>query len=98
MSALAALTKGANLAAMTETLTARDARSEARAAVAADADRAAETLAKAFADDPLMCFLLPERGQRARRRCPGCSSCCSSSACRMAACDVTSGYESDAHW
>ncbi|HEY1427504.1 MAG TPA: hypothetical protein VGF50_12595 [Caulobacteraceae bacterium] len=46
---------------MTDTLpTAREAAATARPAVWADADAIAATLARAFHDDPLMCFLLPD--------------------------------------
>lgn len=49
---------------MTDVLTAREAGVAARAATAADADAAAATLARAFIDDPLICYLLPGEATR----------------------------------
>jgi ribosomal protein S18 acetylase RimI-like enzyme len=50
---------------MSETApTAREAGVTARAASAGDAEAAAATLARAFADDPLICFLLPDAASR----------------------------------
>lgn len=49
---------------MSEIPTAREAGVAARAATAADADAAAATLARAFFDDPLICFLLPAEAAR----------------------------------
>ena len=44
--------------------TAREAGSTARAATWADAEPLSQTLARAFLDDPLLCFLLREEATR----------------------------------
>jgi len=49
---------------MSTDLTARESGVTARAATWADADALSQTLARAFVDDPLMCFLLPDVASR----------------------------------
>ena len=83
---------------MTDTApTAREAQAEARPAVWADADAIAATLGRAFHDDPLMCFLLPDTPARPQKMQDlfrllfklGLPHGC---------CDVTTGIEAVALW
>jgi GNAT superfamily N-acetyltransferase len=82
---------------MSETLTARETRSEARAAAAADADAAAATLARAFFDDPLICFLLRNESTRAAKM-PRLFKLLFKLGLPYGACDLTTGYEAVALW
>ena len=83
---------------MTDTLpTAREAQVVARAATWADADQLAATLGRAFHDDPLICFLLPDEASRPQKMARlfkllfklGLPHGC---------CDVTTGCEAAALW
>ena len=83
---------------MTDTApTAREAQVEARAATWADADQLAATLGRAFHDDPLMCFLMPDEPGRPQKMARlfkllfklGLPHGC---------CDVTTGCEAAALW
>jgi ribosomal protein S18 acetylase RimI-like enzyme len=79
------------------TLTARETQSAARAATAADADAAAATLARAFHDDPLICFLLPDVASRPQKM-PRLFKLLFKLGLPHGCCDVTSGYEAVALW
>jgi GNAT superfamily N-acetyltransferase len=82
---------------MSETLTARQSEVTARSATAADADAAAATLARAFADDPLICFLLRDEVRRPAAM-PKLFKLLFKLGLPHGACDVTTGYESVALW
>ncbi|HEY1751238.1 MAG TPA: GNAT family N-acetyltransferase [Caulobacteraceae bacterium] len=82
---------------MSDTLTAREAASQARPATWADADRVAETLAKAFHDDPLICFLLRDPATRAAKA-PRLFRLLFKLGLPHGCCDLTEGYESVALW
>ena len=77
--------------------TAREAGSVARAATWADADPLSQTLARAFADDPLMCFLLPEEAGR-DAKLSRVFKLLIKLGLPHGACDVTEGYEAGALW
>jgi len=77
--------------------TAREAGVTARAAVAADADPASETLARAFADDPLICHLLPDEPSRPEKM-PRLFKLLFKLGLPHGACDVTSDYGAVALW
>ena len=82
---------------MTETLTARQSEVAARPATAADADAAAATLARAFADDPLICFLLRDEARRPAAM-PKLFKMLFKLGLPHGACDVTTGHEAVALW
>jgi ribosomal protein S18 acetylase RimI-like enzyme len=82
---------------MTDTLTARQSEVAARPATAADADAAAATLARAFFDDPLICFLLRDEARRPAAM-PKLFRLLFKLGLPYGACDVTTGYESVALW
>jgi ribosomal protein S18 acetylase RimI-like enzyme len=82
---------------MSETLTAREAQVTARAATWDDADAIAATLARAFHDDPLICFLLRDVATRAQKM-PRLFKLLFKLGLPHGACDVTSGYEAAALW
>jgi ribosomal protein S18 acetylase RimI-like enzyme len=82
---------------LSETLTARQSEVTARPATAADADAAAATLARAFHDDPLICFLLRDEARRPAAM-PKLFKLLFKLGLPHGACDVTTGYESVALW
>jgi GNAT superfamily N-acetyltransferase len=82
---------------LSETLTARQSEVTARPATAADADAAAATLARAFFDDPLICFLLRDEARRPAAM-PKLFKLLFKLGLPHGACDVTTGYESVALW
>jgi ribosomal protein S18 acetylase RimI-like enzyme len=82
---------------MTDTPTARESGAQVRAAVWADADPIAATLARAFHDDPLICFLLRDEAPRAARM-PRLFRLLFKLGLPHGCCDVTGGYEAAALW
>jgi len=82
---------------MSDTLTARETQVTARAATWDDADQIAATLARAFHDDPLICFLLKDEASRAAKM-PRLFKLLFKLGLPHGACDVTSGYEAAALW
>jgi ribosomal protein S18 acetylase RimI-like enzyme len=82
---------------MSADLTAREAGVTARAATWADADALAATLARAFSDDPLICFLLRDPATR-EARMPRLFRLLFKLGLPYGACDVTSGCEAAALW
>ena len=72
-------------------------RAQARAAVASDAQAISETLGRAFVDDPLTCFFLPDETQRPAKM-PRLFKLLFKLGLPHGACDVTSGYEAAALW
>jgi ribosomal protein S18 acetylase RimI-like enzyme len=82
---------------MSDILTARESAVTARAATWADADAVADTLAKAFFDDPLICFLLRDAASRPAKM-PKLFRVLFKLGLPHGACDVTSGAESVALW
>ena len=82
---------------MNATTTAREAGATARAATWADADAIAQTMAKAFADDPLICFLLRDEAARPAKM-PRLFRLLFKLGLPYGACDVTSGCEAAAFW
>jgi len=82
---------------MSETLTARETAVTARAATWADADAAAATLARAFIDDPLICFMLRDASTRAAKM-PRLFKLLFKLGLPHGACDLTSGAEAVALW
>jgi ribosomal protein S18 acetylase RimI-like enzyme len=82
---------------MNTTVTAREAGAVARPATWADADAVADTLAKAFFDDPLICFLLRDEATRAASM-PRLFKLLFKLGLPYGACDVTGGYEAVALW
>ena len=77
--------------------TAREAGVTARAAVAADVEPGSETLARAFADDPLMCFLLRDEASRPAKM-PKLFKLLFKLGLPYGRCDVTSDYGAVALW
>jgi len=69
----------------------------ARAATWADAAPLARTLARAFFNDPLICFLMPD-GARREAMLPRLFKLLFKLGLPYGACDVTDGYESAALW
>jgi len=69
----------------------------ARPAVRDDADAIAATLARAFHDDPLICFLLGEESTRAAKM-PRLFKLLFKLGLPHGGCDVTEGYEAAAFW
>ena len=82
---------------MDETLKAREAGSAARVATWADADALSQTLARAFFDDPLICFVLDDEATRAAKM-PRLFKLLFKLGLPYGACDVTTGYEAAALW
>ncbi|HEY2661238.1 MAG TPA: hypothetical protein VGI79_16075 [Caulobacteraceae bacterium] len=82
---------------MDANLKAREAGSRARAATWADADALSQTLARAFHDDPLICFILNDEATRAARM-PRLFKLLFKLGLPYGACDVTTGYEAAALW
>jgi GNAT superfamily N-acetyltransferase len=82
---------------LSETQTARESAVTARAATAADADAVAATLARAFHDDPLICFLLRDEARRPAAM-PKLFKMLFKLGLPHGACDVTTGYEAVALW
>jgi ribosomal protein S18 acetylase RimI-like enzyme len=94
---LAQPAKSAKLGAMSDTLTARETGVAVRAATPADVDAASATLARAFHDDPLMCYLLRDEATRAARM-PRLFRLLFKMGLPHGCCDVTAGYEAAAIW
>jgi ribosomal protein S18 acetylase RimI-like enzyme len=82
---------------MNATATARETGVTARPATWADADAIADTLAKAFLDDPLICFLLKDEASRPEKM-PKLFKLLFKLGLPHDACDVTTGYEAAALW
>ena len=77
--------------------TAREAGSTARAATWADAEPLGATLGRAFADDPLLCFLLRDAATR-EAKLPRLFKLLFKLGLPYGGCDVTDGYEAAALW
>jgi ribosomal protein S18 acetylase RimI-like enzyme len=77
--------------------TAREAGVTARSATAADAAEASATLGRAFADDPLMCFLLPDEATRPQKM-PKLFGLLFKLGLPYGCCDVTSDFGAVALW
>lgn len=77
--------------------TARESGSVARAALASDSARIGATLANAFHDDPLICFLLDDAARRPAAM-PKLFELLFRFALPSGACDVTTGFEAAAIW
>ncbi|HLI67479.1 MAG TPA: GNAT family N-acetyltransferase [Caulobacteraceae bacterium] len=75
----------------------RTAPTTARPATWADADALAATMARAFHDDPLICFILGDEATRAERM-PRLFKLLFKLGLPHGACDVTEGYEAAALW
>lgn len=69
----------------------------ARAAVWSDAEQISQTLARAFFDDPLICFLLADESKRPQKM-PRLFWLLFRLGLPYGACDVTDGYEAVALW
>lgn len=82
---------------MTANLKAREAGSTARAATWADAEPLSQTLARAFHDDPLICFILTDPATR-QAKMPRLFKLLFKLGLPHGACDVTTGYEAAALW
>ena len=82
---------------MSTNQTARESGSTARAATWADADPLAATLARAFSDDPLICFILKNEATR-QASMPRLFKLLFKLGLPHGACDVTDGYEAAALW
>ena len=82
---------------MNTTATAREAAAVARPASWADADAIAATLARAFFDDPLICFLLRDEASRPAKM-PRLFQVLFKLGLPYGACDVTDGFEAVALW
>jgi hypothetical protein len=82
---------------MTVEQTARETGVAARAAIWADADAIAATLARAFHDDPLICFLLRDEATR-QAKMPRLFKLLFKLGLPYGGCDVTSGCEAVALW
>ena len=76
---------------------AKGAGATARPATWADADQLAATLARAFHDDPLICFILNDEATRAAKM-PKLFRLLFKLGLPHGACDVTEGYEAAALW
>jgi GNAT superfamily N-acetyltransferase len=76
---------------------AREAGAKARAATWADAEPLAQTLARAFHDDPLICFILNDPATRAAKM-PRLFKLLFKLGLPHGACDVTEGFEGAALW
>jgi GNAT superfamily N-acetyltransferase len=77
--------------------TARETGAVARAATWADAEPLSQSLARAFIDDPMMCFLLRDEATR-EAKLPRLFKLLFKLALPLGGCDVTEGYESAALW
>ena len=82
---------------MTAQQKAREMGAEARPATWADAEPLSQTLARAFHDDPLICFILSDPATR-QARMPRLFKLLFKIGVKYGACDVTSGYEAAALW
>jgi len=82
---------------MAADLTAREAGASARAASWADAEPLSQTMARAFHDDPLLCFILDDEATRAAKM-PRLFKLLFKLGLPYGACDVTGGYEAAALW
>ncbi len=82
---------------MTSDNTARATDATARSATQADAEPASQTLARAFFDDPLICFLLTDEAARPVRM-PKLFKLLFQLGLPHGACDVTTGFEAVALW
>ena len=82
---------------MTAEKTAREAGATARLATWADADALSQTMALAFADDPLLCYILNDPKTRAAKM-PMLFKLLFKLGLRHGACHVTNGYEAAALW
>jgi ribosomal protein S18 acetylase RimI-like enzyme len=82
---------------MSTILTARETDVAARPATWADADAVAATLARAFFDDPLICYLLKDEAKRPAKM-PKLFKLLFKLGLPHNACDVTTGYEAVALW
>src|ERR1700733_3372587 len=82
---------------MSAPATARTSPASARSATEADAERASQTLGRAFADDPLICFFLPDVAARPLKM-PKLFKLLFELGLPHGACDVTEGFESVALW
>lgn len=82
---------------MTATLKAREMGAQARAATWADAEPLSRTLARAFHDDPLICFILDDAATRLAKM-PRLFKLLFKIGYKYGACDVTDGYEAAALW
>ncbi len=72
-------------------------RAEARQAQWSDSAPISETLARAFLDDPLICFFLPDEASRPRKM-PRLFRVLFKLGMPFGTCDVTTGYEAAAIW
>jgi ribosomal protein S18 acetylase RimI-like enzyme len=81
----------------TATPTARESGVAARAAVWTDAEPLSQSLARAFFDDPLICFLLQDEATRAEKM-PRLFKLLFKLGLPYGGCDVTDGYEAAALW
>jgi len=77
--------------------TAREAGATVRAATWADAEPLSQTLARAFLDDPLMCFILRDEATR-EAKLPRLFKLLFKLGLPHGGCDVTEGFESAALW
>lgn len=77
--------------------TARESGASARAASWADADALAATMARAFMDDPLLCFMLDDEASRPAKA-PRLFKLMFKLGLPHNACDITSGAEAAALW
>ena len=77
--------------------TARETKTEARAVIKADIPLMSAMLARAFSDDPMMCFLLRDEATRAEKL-PRLFKLLLKLALPLGGCDVSDGYESGAIW
>jgi ribosomal protein S18 acetylase RimI-like enzyme len=68
-----------------------------RTASLADADPVCATLSRAFFDDPMLCYVLPNEATRAAKM-PGVFRVLFKLAAPLGACHVTSGYEAATLW
>jgi ribosomal protein S18 acetylase RimI-like enzyme len=82
---------------MSDPLTARETGAQARVATASDAEAAAATLARAFHDDPLICFLLNDEATRGAKM-PRLFRLLFKLGLPHGCCDVTSACEAVALW
>jgi ribosomal protein S18 acetylase RimI-like enzyme len=82
---------------MTDTMRAREAAVTARAANSSDAEAIGATLGRAFHDDPLMSFLLPDQPARAAKLAH-LFELLFKLGLPYGACDVTGGIEAAAFW
>jgi GNAT superfamily N-acetyltransferase len=81
---------------MTTIPTARESQTVARAAEWSDAEPLSQMMARAFSDDPLICFLLPEAGRGDKM--PRLFKLLFKLGLPHGGCDVTAGCEAAALW